>query len=102
MSPFDLHVEKVERTLGRDLTSDELRLLKLGELTEAPGAFPGAAQQATALAEPEAIGEYEGQFKIAYARGQFEVFFVCSSLRLKPVLLQEAEDVVWLLTQEPF
>jgi hypothetical protein len=106
MSDFDTHLEKVERTLGRELTSDELRLLKLWDLTAAPSgsamdAQPGSRQDD---AEPEAAEaeEYEGQFKIAFARGQYEVYFMCSSLRLKPVLLQDKEDVVWLLTQDPF
>jgi hypothetical protein len=101
MSAFDANVEKVERTLGRALTGEELRLLRLWELT-AGSAEPSMAAQQTDVEEVEAIEEYEGQFKVAFARGQYEVYFVCSELRLKPVLIQEREDVVWLLTQEPF
>ena len=101
MSAFDANVEKVERTLGRALTGEELRLLRLWELT-AGSAEPSMAAQQTDVEEVGAIEEYEGQFKVAFARGQYEVYFVCSELRLKPVLIQEREDVVWLLTQEPF
>jgi hypothetical protein len=104
MSDFDSRVEKIERTFGRALTSDELRLLKLWDLTSAAAASASGAQPEgwEDETEPSEAEEYEGQFKIAFVRGQYEVYFVCSNLRLKPVVLEDKEDVVWLLTQDPF
>jgi hypothetical protein len=89
MSDFDTRVEKIERTFGRALTGDELRLLKLWDLTTAPAGSSNEAQAGDwdDQTEPSEAEEYEGQFKIAFARGQYEVYFVCSNLRLKPVVL---------------
>ncbi len=102
MSAFEFNLDKMERTLGRPLSDEEVRLLKLWDLTVGAAESSIAAQQASPEEEPEPLQEFEGQFKVAFARGQYEVYFVCSELRLKPVMLDDKEDVVWLLTQEPF
>jgi hypothetical protein len=102
MSAFDANLEKMERTLGRSLSGEEVRLLRLWELTAGTADSSITPQESNSQEESEAIEEYEGQFKIAFARGQYEVYFVCSGLRMKPVLIQEKEDVVCFLTLEDF
>jgi len=44
---------------------------------------------------------YEGRFKIAFANGRYEVYFVCPTLLLRPVVIENQADVMAFLTQEP-
>ncbi len=100
MASFEENLEKIQRTLGRNVTPDELRLLRLWDLTSRPDSREAMMQQHR---EPDvqAQEEYEGRFKIAYSRDQYEVYFVCANLMLKPVLVQNKDDVVFFLTQDP-
>lgn len=98
MPSFEDNVAKVERTLGRALAAGELRLLKLWDLTtrnDSRDVAPPAAAPVPGQAE------YQGRIKIAFVRGQFEVYFVCANLMLKPVVIESKQDVLAFLTQDP-
>jgi hypothetical protein len=99
MPRFEDHVAEVEQTLRRTLTPDELRLLKLWELT-GKGDVANTYQEEPPPAEAP-TEEYEGRFKIAFSKGRYEIYFVCATLMLHPVMIQDKEDVMGFLTQDP-
>ena len=99
MASFEDNVAKIEHTLGRSLAAGELRLLKLWDLTTRSDAHEAA--QAAPIAPVPGQVEYQGRIKIGCARGQYEVYFVCANLMLKPVVLNSKEDVLAFLTQDP-
>jgi len=99
MPRFEDHVAEVEQTLRRTLTTDELRLLKLWELTGKGD--PANNYQEGPPAEEVPAEDYEGRFKIAFSKGQYEIYFVCATLMLHPVVVQNKDDVMFFLTQDP-
>jgi hypothetical protein len=101
MARFEDHVEEVERTLRRSLTADELRLLKLWELTGKDNGSNSYQDAPPPMEAQERDAVYEGRFKIAFAKGQYEIYFVCATMMLHPVMIQNKEDVVLFLTQDP-
>ena len=98
MANFQDHLAKVERTMGRSLTADEQRLVKLWDLTS-----ESASRSVQAVeAEPEVqMATYEGRFKIAFSNGNYEIYFVCPTLLLRPVVVENKDDVIQFLTQDP-
>jgi hypothetical protein len=99
MPTFDAKVEQMKRILGRALTVQELRLVRQWDDLGSTEEFAQAALQGAGGDAQEQ--EYEGRFKIAYSGGQFDIYFVCSTVTFRPVSAADKEDVLAFLTQDP-
>lgn len=102
MPSFEANVMKVQLRLGRRLTAQELRLLRLWDAvtqTESRDSRDAAQQQGGD--GPPQERQHEGRFKVAFSSGRYEVFFVCSSVLFRGVAIDRKEDVISFLTQAP-
>lgn len=101
MPNFEINVMNVQQRLGRRLTPQELRLLRLWDSIAQTESRDLLDSSQEAGDEPHDELQYEGRFKIAFANGHYEVFFVCSSVLFRGVAIDKKQDVITFLTQPP-
>ena len=92
---FHQRIKHLEGQLGRSMFADELKLIKLWDLTANLG------EDGEMGDGPLGVMEHTGQFKITYTSGIFELCFICSTLRLAPIAVENSEDLVTFLKEPP-
>ena len=102
MADFDANVLNVQQRMGRRLTAQEIRLLRLWDAVTQNESrdFRDAAGDQDDDGQPQEA-HHEGRFKVAFSGGHYEVFFVCSSVLFRGVAVDRKEDVISFLTQAP-
>ena len=97
MSSFEQRLSRFKQTIGRNLSGEEMRLLRMWDA--ASQSLPAAAEAPVPAAG--GMAEYTGRFKISMSGGLYQVFFVCANVLFRPILVENKDDVQYFLTQPP-